>query len=109
MRQKLRGISGETLTETLVGILIVALSSLLFVTMLSVSVRMLNTAARTDKALYQALSAAETNTVYSFEKKDITLTFTYSGGSDTATVTAAEAKSGNVALTYYTYKEASGS
>jgi len=59
---KLASGGGETLAETVVSILIVALASVIFATM-TMSASYLNAAAKTaDAAYYDQLSAAETRT-----------------------------------------------
>ena len=57
--RKLRGTSGETLVETLVAILIVTLSSLLFLQMTMASVKISGEAKEMDTEYQTALSAAE--------------------------------------------------
>lgn len=107
MRQKLRGKSGETLTETLTGVLLIGLASLLFVTMLGAALRLLNTAAAADHALYQALSHAEAHA----GGTPAALTFSYADGSLRADAFLGEAAAddGSMRLYYYTYhKEAGG-
>lgn len=58
--KKLRSRRGETLTETLAAILIVALSSAVLAAMIGAASRMSSAVLRQDKALYDAVTAAET-------------------------------------------------
>lgn len=58
--RKLSGCSGETLTETLCALLVVALSSVALATMLSVANRLNASAIQRDDVLYTGLTAAET-------------------------------------------------
>lgn len=57
---KLASRRGETLTETLVAVLMVALASVLLASMLSSASRMNAAAMEKDEALYDAVTAAET-------------------------------------------------
>jgi len=59
---KLSSRRGETLTETLVGVLIVGLSSAVLACMVAVSARMNSTAVTEDAALYGAVTEAEIGT-----------------------------------------------
>ncbi len=59
MKRKLASRRGETLTETLVGILIVGLSTAALACMAAVSARANSTAVREDAALYEAVTEAE--------------------------------------------------
>ncbi|MDO4516821.1 MAG: hypothetical protein Q4C76_06780 [Bacillota bacterium] len=59
---KLASRRGETLTETLVAILVVALSSAILATMIGAASRMNKTAMEKDAQLYGAVTAAETKT-----------------------------------------------
>lgn len=59
MRRKLASRRGETLTETLVGILIVGLCSAALACMAAVSARANSAAAAEDAALYGAVTEAE--------------------------------------------------
>jgi Tfp pilus assembly protein PilV len=62
VKRKISSKAGETLIETLVAVLVVALSSIILVTM-TVTASHLNAAARTaDQAFYAELSAAESGT-----------------------------------------------
>ena len=56
---KLASRRGETLTETLVAILVVALSSVILATMIGAASRMNKTAMEKDEQLYGAVTAAE--------------------------------------------------
>ncbi len=59
LRNKLTSRRGETLTETLVGILIIGLSSVVLVGMAAASARMNSAAIAEDEALYAAVTRAE--------------------------------------------------
>jgi len=61
--KKLISRQGETLTETLVGILVVGLASAVLACMSAVSARMNAAAVAKDTALYDAITSAETGTV----------------------------------------------
>ncbi len=58
-RNKLTSRRGETLTETLAGILIVGLASAVLAGMVAASARMNSAAAAADAALYEAVTKAE--------------------------------------------------
>ena len=59
---KLRSRKGETLTETLVALLIVGLSSVVLASMIGAASRMGTQAAERDKAMYEEVAAAEART-----------------------------------------------
>lgn len=62
MQGKLRSQKGETLTETLVGVLLVALASVVLASMIGAASRMNNRAKVRDEALYAEITAAESRT-----------------------------------------------
>lgn len=57
--KKLLGSRGETITETLAAILIVAMSAVILATMTAASVRITRSANAASEKLYQQISAAE--------------------------------------------------
>ncbi len=63
LKKKLASRRGETLTEALVGILIVALSSVALVAMVTAASHMNTAAAARDQALYDAVKEAESGTL----------------------------------------------
>lgn len=72
---KLKSHKGETLTETLVGILIIGLSSAMLAGMIAAASRINSAADKADAALYAAVTSAEKG-----EKiRDITVTVYVSG------------------------------
>ena len=62
MQGKLRSQKGETLTETLVGVLLVALASVVLAAMIGAACRMNIRAKARDEALYTEITAAERRT-----------------------------------------------
>ena len=62
MQGKLRSQKGETLTETLVGVLLVALASVVLAAMIGAACRMNIKAKVRDEALYAEITAAESRT-----------------------------------------------
>ena len=62
MQGKLRSQKGETLTETLVGVLLVALASVGLAAMIGAACRMNIRAKVRDEALYAEITAAESRT-----------------------------------------------
>lgn len=62
LKRKLASPSGETLTETLCALLVVALASVALATMLSAANRLNASAVERDDALYAGLTAAEGRT-----------------------------------------------
>ena len=62
MQGKLRSQKGETLTETLVGVLLVALASVVLAAMIGAACRMNIRAKVRDEALYAEITAAENRT-----------------------------------------------
>ena len=63
MRKKLRSRRGETLVEALVSVLLVSIVSAALVVMVLSASQMNKAASQKDSELYNAISAAETNTV----------------------------------------------
>ncbi len=59
--KKLLGSRGETMTETLAAILIVAMSAVILATMTTVSVRITRSANAASAELYEQISAAESD------------------------------------------------
>ena len=76
--KKLKSKHGETLTETLVSILIIAMASALLATMVGVSARLTKRAEAADAQFYEELSAAEAGRG---EDGDATITLTVGGSS----------------------------
>lgn len=62
IHNKLRSRRGETLTETLVGILLVGLASVVLASMVGASSRMSAQALKRDADLYEEIASAETRT-----------------------------------------------
>lgn len=60
LKQKLSARRGETLTETLVAILVISLSAAVLAAMIGAASRMNRLAIQQDEANYAAISAAET-------------------------------------------------
>lgn len=60
LKQKLAARRGETLTETLVAILVISLSAAVLAAMIGAASRMNRLAIQQDEANYAAISAAET-------------------------------------------------
>ena len=58
--KKFRSKCGETLAETLVGVLVIALASVALASMITASAKLSTKAKENDDRLYQSISAAET-------------------------------------------------
>ncbi len=65
MKIPIRSHAGETLTETLCAMLVIALSSILLVTMLMVGMRLNRDAAQQDARFYEEVNALEQRTASS--------------------------------------------
>ena len=98
MRSKLRTQKGETLTETLVGVLIVALASVVLASMIGAASRMSAGAAERDQVLYEEITAAERRT--GGETGSVTVTVDETSQSVSVTYYGAEGK-----LRSYTYRK----
>lgn len=98
---KLTSRRGETLTETLAAILVISLSSVVLASMLGAASRMNATAIARDKALYAAVSKADTMQAAAASPGKVAVTIGGAGitfGSDTPTSK----------VTYYSDKEPDG-
>ena len=79
--KKLLGSRGETMTETLAAILIVAMSAVILATMTAVSVRITRSANAASAELYTQISAAESDLLLDTGTAEITM-----GGSPAGSV-----------------------
>ncbi len=98
---KLTSHRGETLTETLVGILVVALSSVVLASMVAAASRMNSTAMAADTALYAAVTEADKGTKISTK----TVTVTVKVGSESHIFTTPGTDlCGDESLSLYSYR-----
>lgn len=86
---KLRSRKGETLTETLVAVLLVGLASVVLASMISAASHMSAQALERDKDLYEEITAAEAQSggqdgsvIIKIDGSDKNFTVTYYGGED---------------------------
>lgn len=109
IRNKLRSRRGETLTETLVALLVVALASVILATMIGTATRINAAAIQRDETLCQAVTAMETGT--EAVATDGTVTVNINGGSvnfDGNYYSYAEEEGEDPILYAYGKKEGSG-
>ena len=83
VQKKLRACRGETLTETLVAVLLVGLASVVLASMIGVASRLSTQTAEQDAALYAEVTAAETRA----DGASGSMTVTVHGRSETFPVT----------------------
>lgn len=100
---KLRSRKGETLTETLVAVLLVGLASVVLASMIGAASRMSGLALERDKNLYEEITAAETQKD-SGQNGDVTIKIGGSNKSMTVTYYGEEGQ-----LNSYAYKKGGGS
>jgi len=98
---KLNSRRGETLTETLVGILIVGLSSVVLAAMVTAASNMNATAIAGDKALYAAVTAAEKGTQIGSQEVTVEVTV----GTSSTPFVSKLCGDENVPLYAYRYEE----
>ncbi len=102
LRKKLASRRGESLTEALVGILIVALSSVVLAAMVTAASHMNAAAIARDKALYDAVTNAESGTPAGTQEVTVTVTV----GEETHTFDAGLCGDDGLPLYGYDYKGA---
>lgn len=103
---KLASRRGETLTETLVGVLIVGLSSAVLACMVAASARMNSAAVAADSALYEAVTKAEGGEPAGGGTAEVAVTVTVGGESHT--FSSALCGDGDVPLYSYRYEKGGG-